>query len=777
MIEKATRIAIALVLALGLVLSSGSIAVAKPQPSLEINNLHLVGTELHFQLHLVNLPQAHFYKVTIEKPGWGPMTDGDFSPLGRVSKGISGEIIRDITFLGNVGRHYDVQVELFNRKHVSFGSTPVATYTCMFTATFHETNSLEGVSIQLYSDPARTVPQGSALTTNVSGNATINLEDGYIYWYTATKIGYATLAGEISVNWAPLTESFTMVPVYTVTFNETASLADVYIEIYDGEYYFIGDVTTNVTGQATIDLPNDTYYYYADKSDYYGYEGDFTVSDSDITESFTMSLAPPTYTVTFNETNGLGDVSISIYDYYWNYYGATYTDTSGQATIDLWDGDYVFYTYKDGYYPVYGEFTVSGSAQTISFAMDVAYAVTFDEANGLPDVYIEMFNVDIEEYMGDTSTDEFGQATVGLPNGNYVFSAYMGGYLGFDGNFTVADEPLTVPFEMFPVPFVTFNETNGLLDVHIDLYADSALTDHITDLNTDEFGQAILGIYESGTYYYEATKTGYGNLVGDFTVSVSNITEDFTMEYGYSVTFAEANSVRAVLQLYSDSGLTIAASTPFATDNYGNATINLANGTYYYKATRVGFDDCTGDFVVSGDALVETFEMVLSTGVIFAEDFAGIEGGTLPVGWTTNATSLCYVVDSDDAGGFAPELELRYGPGSNTYYDYYVATPPIDATGTSSALNLSFKSHFDLYGDDRPYTYAVQTSDDDGASWTTVLEESPTFATYPSGYFQRTENIDISAWVGQEIRICWRLYGYTYWMDYWRIDDIVVTGS
>ena len=778
MIKKATRIAIALVLALGLILSSASVALAKPQPILGITNLHLAGSELHFQLHLVNLPQAYFYKVTIEKPGWDPMIDGDFSPLGRVSKGISGEIIRDISSLGYVGRHYDVQVELFNRKQVSFGSTPIATYTCMFTVTFHETNNLEGASIQLYSDPARTIPKGSALTTDISGNATINLEDGYMYWYTATKIGCATLAGDISVNWAPLTESFTMVPVYTVTFNETASLADVYIEIYNDEDYFMGDVTTNATGQATIDLPNDTYYYYTDKSGYYGYEGDFTVSDSAITESFALDLIP-TYAVSFNEGNSLLNVTITVYDWDSNLVDVVTTNATGQVTINLLNGDYFYYATMSGYVEFDGGFTVPGSGPTISFTMIPGYTVTFDEANDLPYVYIRIYDSS-EELVADFETDASGNATITLANDAYEFYAYKYECYDFDGNFTVSSEPLTVPFEVTPWPTVTFNETNGLSDVWIRVYADSALTDYLDDFGTDEYGHATLGIEEAGTYYYEGIRYPYGNLVGDFTISDSDITESFTMNTGYTVGFQEANSIVVLLQLYSDSGLTTAASSPFATNEYGCASIDLADGIYYYRATKFAFDDCTGNFTVLGAGVPVDFEMVPLTGLIFAEDFMGIDSGGLPVGWTTNASSLCYVTNYNRAGGFAPELVLMWTGDQETYSDYYVATPPIDATNTSTALNLSFKSYFDLFGDypGHPYTYAVQTSDDDGATWTTVLEQSPTLAEYPDGYIgPETVNIDLSDYIGLTIKICWRLYGYTYWMDYWYIDDVLVTGS
>jgi len=715
------------------------------------------------------------------------VADENLSPLGRVSRDYtSPEIIRDISYgyPGTVQGHYNVQVELFDRKGTSLGVTN-ATYECKFTVTFHETNNLSGVSIQLYSDWDRTIPKGSALTTDTSGNATIVLEDGYVYWYTATKTGYVDLMGDVSVHGHNLTVNFHMPLFYAVTFNVTNNvgdnLPDVYMDIYkcnDGSWDYIDSVTTNTTGQATIDLlEGDEYYYYATKEGYEYLEGYFTVSGEPLTVPITMYpyLA---YTVTFNETNGLSDVAITIYDWDWNFIDVVYTNTTGQATIDLLEYDYYYYADKSGYAEVEDDFTVSGYGLTVSFTMIPAYTVTFNETNGLSDVYIEVWDDIAEEWVGEVTTNETGQATIDLPDSSYYFYPYMDGYMDLEGNFTVSGANLTVPFEMTPVPFVTFNETNGLPDVYIDVYADSALTEYISGLWTDQFGQATIGLYEAGTYYYEAMMTGYGDLVGNFTISVSNITESFTMENGYYVLFIEDNSEMAILQLFSDSGLTIPASSPFATNEGGNATRELANGIYYYKATRIGFDDCTGNFTVSGEVVYEHFQMIPTAGVIFAEDFLGVGSG-LPVGWITTDPGHCYVRGTSNAGGYVPELELSYAGDSETYSDYYVATPAINATGTSTSLNLSFKSYFNLYSDDpeHPYTYAVQTSDNDGANWTTVLEESPTYVTYPSGDFQRTENIDISACAGKTFRICWRLSGYTWWMDYWDIDDVLVTGS
>lgn len=471
--KKGIRIVIALVL--GFIISIAGVAYpgadvearGKPQPASELVNFNLVGDELHFQLHLVNLNQAFSYNVTFERSGWGPVTDENLSPLGKVVKGYSQEIIRDISYgyPGTVQGHYNVQVELFDRKGTSLGVTN-ATYECKFTVTFHETNNLSGVSIQLYSDWDRTIPKGSALTTDTSGNATIVLEDGYVYWYTATKTGFVDFMGDVSVHGHNLTVNFHMPLFYAVTFNVTNNvgdnLSDVYMDIYKcngGSWDYIDSVTTNTTGQATIDLlEGDEYYYYATREGYNYLEDYFTVSGAPLTVSFTMYpyLA---YTVTFNETNGLSDVAITIYDWDWNFIDVVSTNTTGQATIDLLEYDYYYYADKSGYY----------------------------------------------EYEGD---------------------------------FTVSDSDITESFTMTPLHGVTFNETNDLLGVDIDVYSDAARTELITAVITNASGQATIDLPD-GTYYYEATKIGYADLTGDFTFSGSDLTESFTMVLLAGTIFAE----------------------------------------------------------------------------------------------------------------------------------------------------------------------------------------------------------------------------------------------
>ena len=168
----------------------------------------------------------------------------------------------------------------------------------------------------------------------------------------------------------------------------------------------------------------------------------------------------------------------------------------------------------------------------------------------------------------------------------------------------------------------------------------------------------------------------------------------------------------------------------------------------------------------------------LSAPIMFAEDFTGVSSGSLPAGWTTNNSSKVYVNPGAWAGGTSPELYLDYGEPENITYDYWACTPAIDATGATSALNLTFKHNLWVYNWTRNFTYSVEVSSNNGTTWTAVLEETPTETQYPGMEIgPETVNIDLGAYAGDIILLRWRLREYTYYSDGWRIDDIYVEGS
>ncbi len=80
----------------------------------------------------------------------------------------------------------------------------------------------------------------------------------------------------------------------------------------------------------------------------------------------------------------------------------------------------------------------------------------------------------------------------------------------------------------------------------------------------------------------------------------------------YTVTFAELNDLDGVkIHIYSDAGRTTeVAGSPLTTADGGGATIDLADGVYYFRAKKQGYADLDDDFEVDGEALGVDFTML-----------------------------------------------------------------------------------------------------------------------------------------------------------------------
>ena len=107
-----------------------------------------------------------------------------------------------------------------------------------------------------------------------------------------------------------------------------------------------------------------------------------------------------------------------------------------------------------------------------------------------------------------------------------------------------------------------------------------------------------------------------------------------------------------------------------------------------------------------------------------------------------------------------------------TLLDHCLVTPAIDASGYSD-LELAFKQYVDDFqGLYFPYDLKVQVTTDGGSNWADAWSISPTANIGPE-----TVTVDLSAYDGQTFQLAWVFIGYSYDIDHWYIDDIVVTGS
>ena len=158
-------------------------------------------------------------------------------------------------------------------------------------------------------------------------------------------------------------------------------------------------------------------------------------------------------------------------------------------------------------------------------------------------------------------------------------------------------------------------------------------------------------------------------------------------------------------------------------------------------------------------------------GVLFTQDFTGVSWGEIPVGWSQTAEYPNWGVSwSGYAGGSDPEMSFSWSPefeGTSR-----LISPEIDA-GAYSSLELTFRQmvdNFDSYN--YPYVLKVQVSLDDGTTWTDAWSMSPTGNIGPE-----TVTVDLSTYAGQSFKLAWVFSGDSWGIDYWYIDDIILTGN
>jgi hypothetical protein len=157
--------------------------------------------------------------------------------------------------------------------------------------------------------------------------------------------------------------------------------------------------------------------------------------------------------------------------------------------------------------------------------------------------------------------------------------------------------------------------------------------------------------------------------------------------------------------------------------------------------------------------LCETFELP------FEEDFTGLATGSLPNCWSETNTHWG-VVDSDNAGGTAPEMRLYWSPSYTG--SVKLITPVINANDVVE-LDLSFVHMVDHFSNS--YDIKVEISTNYGTDWTEVWSVNVS-----GDVIAETVEVNLDAYAGNDVMIAWVFEGYTFDIDAWYIDNINLTG-
>ncbi len=481
-----------------------------------------------------------------------------------------------------------------------------------------------------------------------------------VYPYTASKSGYVTVNGSVTVVNQNASDFAVMLP----------ALYDIFIWTTDGMLP-MGDVTVVLDGETIVTTGGPmggeavftgkapgVYPYTASKSGYVTVNGSVTVVNQNVSD-FAVML-PALYDIFIWTTDGMlpmGDVTV-ILD------GETIVTTGGPM-----GGEAVFTGKAPGVYP----YTASKSGYvTVNGSVTVVNQNVSDFAVMLPALYdIFIWTTDGMLPMGDVTVILDGETivTTGGPMGGeavftgktpgvYPYTASKAGYVTVNGSVTVVDQNASDFAVMLPAIFdISFmcsavGISGGLEGVDITM-------DGIT-VTSDPDGLALFEDYDPGTYSYIASSYGYVTQTGSVTVTDQNITVSIEMSIAYNDMliwcYDESNSTPLPGVAITIDGTTIIS------DNSGLAFFNdYISGTYNFTATKDGFIDETGLItIINTTATVNVMLMPNAFDMYFWCSEQGNPMGLSGVDITIDGTII-----TSDFDGLA--IFEGYAPGSYVY--------------------------------------------------------------------------------------------------------------
>ena len=318
---------------------------------------------------------------------------------------------------------------------------------------------------------------------------------------------------------------------------------------------------------------------------------------------------PPEYIVTFTVTDAddnhaLDGVTIDI-----NSTTIT-TDTNGEATISLPDGDYPYTANTDGYEALTGSVAVSGADIGESVPLTPYSPLTFD----INSTHVTCYGgsdgiIAIESAQGGSGSGYMYSIDGGATwQSDYIFEdlapdSYDVQVKDGEGNLSViVTRTILEPNEITFSVNTTDVSSNGGADGSIE-FTDVSGGNATYEYSIDE------GItWQAATQFTGLTAGTYDLVVQDGNACLSPL-QTVTITEPPVVTYT------VLFVVMADGHPTDAASidinsTTINTNTDGEATIDLPDGTYSYTVTLNGYDDITGSITVDGSSITENITFV-----------------------------------------------------------------------------------------------------------------------------------------------------------------------
>jgi uncharacterized membrane protein len=451
-----------------------------------------------------------------------------------------------------------------------------------FNVTDSEGRPVEGANISI---------GNNAVVTNDNGQATIQLANGQ-YEYIISASGYIPVEGMFVVLNGSVSIDVQMVLApYTVIFHVTdeKGAAVPYANVTMDKR----TTTTNLQGTATLSARNGNYPYTIEKLGYDEYSGSVTVqgSDKDVYPVLEFTAWTITVIVKDKENELIPNAIVKVNN------GEFLTNQTGEAEILLVNGEYPVTIEKTGYDTLQGTIKVNNQNADVTFEMDFfLYNVEFNISQVNQGNPAEDATIRIEGQPEVLTVNSSGRATATLKNGNYNYTVQKKGYEDLTGSFNVEGQDTfiqrTLVLKHYSVVITVLGSDNS------SPVQGAAVNINSSSYPTNDRGQVGVSL-QNGTYPYTVTKSGYYDGSSSVTVLDSDNSSVISLKARlYNVIMTVKNPLKEPIK-----GATVEINaTSYQTQDNGEVSLQLKNGTYPFTVVANGMDDYLGELeVVSAD--------------------------------------------------------------------------------------------------------------------------------------------------------------------------------
>jgi uncharacterized phage protein gp47/JayE/uncharacterized membrane protein len=451
-----------------------------------------------------------------------------------------------------------------------------------FNVTDSEGGTVEGANISI---------GNNAVITNDNGQAIIQLANGQ-YEYIVSASGYIPVEGMFVVLNGSVSIDVQMVLApYTVTFHVTDEKGGVvpYANVMMDNRITI----TNLQGVASLLARNGNYPYTIEKLGYDEYSGSVVVDgrDKEVYPELEFKVWTITVIVKDKENQLIPNAIVKVNN------GEYLTNQHGEAEIPLVNGEYPVIIEKTGYDTLQGEIKVNNQNADVTFEMDFfLYNVEFNISQVNQGNPAEGATIKIEGQPGVLNVNGSEQATIKLKSGNYSYTVQKKGYDDLTGSLNVEGQDTfiqrTLVLKHYNVAITVLDSDNS------SPVQGAAVNINGSPYPTNERGQAVVSL-QNGTYPYTVTKSGYYDGSSSVTVLDSDNSSVISLKARlYNVIMTVKNPSKEPIK-----GATVEINaTSYQTQDNGEVSLQLKNGTYPFTVVANGMDDYLGELeVVSAD--------------------------------------------------------------------------------------------------------------------------------------------------------------------------------